>query len=219
MEKRVSSNPSVKDSFFKKLISQREFILFVLIAFIFIVMSITTKGFFTKQSMLNLLMSFTQDGIIAIGMIILLVSGSMDLSAGYNMAFTGVVTATFYTVVGIPLVPAIAMGLLAGLLIGAFNGFMVAIVGLNPFITTLGTSMTFHGLMMMITRGKSVMVNKAFQVIGPSENNDTFGILGNRGVKQLRHFSNIVTVRRSTCSKRIIFVWKSGEIIRIHNEY
>ena len=166
MEKRISPNASVKVSFLRKLISQREFILLVVIAFIFIVMSATNYGFFTKQSMLNLLMSFTQNGIIAIGMIILLVSGGMDLSAGYNMAFTGVVTAILYTVVGIPLFPAIILGLVAGLSIGAFNGFMVAIVGLNPFITTLGTSMTFHGLMMMLTRGKSVLVDKPFQVIG-----------------------------------------------------
>ena len=166
MEKKVSSSTNVKDTIFRKLIAQREFILFVVIAFIFVLMSATNEGFFTKQSMLNLLMSFTQGGIIAIGMMILLVSGGMDLSAGYNMAFTGVVTATLYTVVGIPLVPAIAIGLIAGISIGAFNGFMVAIVGLNPFITTLGTSMTFQGLMMMLTRGKSVLVDKPFQVMG-----------------------------------------------------
>ena len=46
-------------------------------------------------------------------------------------------------------------------------------VGLNPFITTLGTQMTFSGLMMMITRGKAVLLPEAFQVIGKG---DIFGI-------------------------------------------
>jgi len=98
-------------------------------------------------------------------MVILLVSGGLDLSAGANMAFTGVFTGLLLES-GVPLVPAIVMGLLAGLGIGLFNGFLIAYVGLNPLITTLGTQMTFSGLMMMITKGKAVLMPVEFQMIG-----------------------------------------------------
>jgi ribose transport system permease protein len=143
----------------------REGVLVLVIAALFITMSIISEFFLTKQNMLNLLMSLTVEGIIAIGMLVLLVSGGMDLSAGANMAFTGVFTGIVYRA-GVPLIPAIALGLSASLLIGLINGGLVAKLGLNPLITTLGMQMTLQGLMMMITRGKAVGVYAKFQVIG-----------------------------------------------------
>ena len=153
---------------FKRLTSQREMILVIVILALFIIMSFTSEYFLSQQTMLNLLMSLTVEGIIAIGMVILLVSGGMDLSAGANMAFTGVATGLLF-VAGVPLVLAILLGLVIGLSVGLFNGFLVAIVGINPLITTLGTSMTFSGLMMMMTKGKAVLLSPEFQVIGKGE--------------------------------------------------
>ncbi|MDR1621962.1 MAG: ABC transporter permease [Synergistaceae bacterium] len=149
----------------KFLTSMREGVLLMVIVGLFIVMSFASKYFLTPQTMLNLLMSLTVEGIIAIGMLILLVSGGMDLSAGANMAFTGVLTGLVYKA-GIPLVPAIVTGLAASLVIGIINGGLIAVLGLNPLITTLGMQMTLQGLMMMITRGKAVGVSANFQMIG-----------------------------------------------------
>jgi ribose transport system permease protein len=150
----------------KRITSMRETILVMVILALFIVMSFTSEYFLLPQTMLNLLMSLTVEGIIAIGMVILLVSGGIDLSAGANMAFTGVVTGLLYVVVGLPMALAITLGLLVGLGIGLINGFLIAKVGLNPLITTLGTAMAFSGLMMMLTKGKAVLLPPAFQVIG-----------------------------------------------------
>ena len=167
-----TNTPSRGVATLKRIFSMRESILVVVIVVMFAIMALTSEHFLKSQTMLNILMSLTVEGIIAIGMVILLVSGGMDLSAGANMAFTGVLTGIVY-VSGTPLVLAIVIGLIAGLAIGLFNGFLVAVVGLNPFITTLGTQMTFSGLMMMITRGKAVLLPEAFQVIGKG---DIFGI-------------------------------------------
>ena len=154
------------ENVFKKLTSMREGILVLIIAAMFVIMSFASEYFLLPQTMLNLLMSFTVEGVIAIGMVILLVSGGMDLSAGANMAFTGVFSAIMYVQLGLPLAIAVIMGLLAGLAIGIFNGVMVAKVGLNPLITTLATQMTFQGLMMIITKGKAVNVPAPYQVLG-----------------------------------------------------
>lgn len=171
MASEIKTNPK-GISAFKRITSMRETILFLVILAIFVIMSLSSEFFFKPQTMLNLLMSLTVEGIIAIGMVVLLVSGGMDLSAGANMAFTGVLTAMMFTA-GVPMVPAILIGLAAGMAVGLLNGILVAVVGLNPLITTLGTQMTFSGLMMMLTKGKAVLLPPSFQVIGKG---DLFGI-------------------------------------------
>jgi ribose transport system permease protein len=160
----INSRRTIAD-ILKFLMSLREGVLLVVIVVLFVVMSFASKYFLTPQTMLNLLMSLTVEGIIAIGMLILLVSGGMDLSAGANMAFTGVLTGLVYKA-GIPLAPAFIVGLAASTVIGIVNGGLIAVLGLNPLITTLGMQMTLQGLMMMITRGKAVGVTANFQVIG-----------------------------------------------------
>ena len=164
-EKNNEKTKKIFSKAIKHLLSMREGVLVLVIVALFITMSVVSEFFLTRQSMLNLLMSLTVEGIIAIGMVVLLVSGGMDLSAGANMAFTGVLTGIIFQS-GVPLVPAIILGLAASLLIGLINGGLVAKLGLNPFITTLGMQMTLQGLMMMITRGRAVGVSARFQVIG-----------------------------------------------------
>ena len=153
------------ENVFRKITSMREMIMVIVIAGLFIIMSFGNQYFLTSQTMLNVLMSFTVEGVIAIGMVILLVSGGLDLSVGANMGFTGIVTGLL-VVGGVPMVLAIVIGLSVGLGVGLANGFLIAKIGLNPLITTLGTGMTFTGLMMMLTKGKSIIIPKSFSVIG-----------------------------------------------------
>jgi ribose transport system permease protein len=157
---------------FKWFMSIREGVLILVIAGMFVIMSFASEFFLLPQTMLNLLMSFTVEGIIAIGMVVLLISGGMDLSAGANMALSGVVSAMCY-VAGYPLVVAVLFGLVCGLVVGLINGVLVSFVGLNPFICTLGMQMTLSGFMMMLTRGKAVQVGGNFSVIGAGK---MFGI-------------------------------------------
>jgi ribose transport system permease protein len=164
----VNKKWSGEGNFFKRLMSMREGILVVVIIAMFLVMSITNEYFLLPQTMLNLLMSLTVEGVIAIGMGILLVAGGLDLSAGANMAFSGIIAGLLY-INGMPLMMAVIIALLVGFGIGFFNGIMIAMVGLNPLITTLGTQMTFSGLMMIITKGKAVTLTGDFPKIGQGE--------------------------------------------------
>jgi ribose transport system permease protein len=166
-ERKIVINPGSKRGItFKKLASMREMILLVIIVVLFAGMSVSSKYFLTPQNMKNLLMSFTVEGIIAIGMLLLLVQGGIDLSAGANMAFTGVVFGLFCTRSGLPYGICFALGLCVGLAVGLCNGFLIAFMGLNALITTLGTSMTFNGLMMMLTKGKAVAIPTAVKPLG-----------------------------------------------------
>jgi len=150
---------------FKHFLAMREGVLILVIILVFVLMSFVSPYFLTSQTMLNLLISFTIEGIIAVGMVLVLISGGMDLSAGANMGLCGVIAAMCY-VNGLPLGTAVLIGLACGLGIGIANGFLISYVGLNPFICTLGMQMSLDGLMKIISVGRAVPVSGAFAILG-----------------------------------------------------
>ena len=98
-------------------------------------------------------------GIIAVGMALLLISGSFDLSVGSNAALSAIVAAMCTNAYG-PLAGILA-GLGAGALGGLINGLLHWIVGLNPFIVTLGTLSAYRGLALVVSDGRTVAISDA----------------------------------------------------------
>src|SRR5262245_37198649 len=85
-------------------------------------------------------------GIAAAGACIVILSGGVDLSAGSVMTLSAVVTARCHQTAGVPALPALVLGLLAGGLVGSANGFLVGRMKLPPFIATLGFLSIARGL-------------------------------------------------------------------------
>ena len=102
-----------------------------------------------------LLLQVSVEVIVAIGMTILLVSGGFDLSVGSTFAIAGAVTA-MAMVSGLPTILAIVIGLLLGTTIGFINGFIIARIGINPFVTTLAMMSIVRGMLLVITRGANI---------------------------------------------------------------
>lgn len=94
-------------------------------------------------------------GIVSIGMMVVMIGGGFDLSVGSTLALTGVVAAKLLEA-GFPIYVSIIMALLLGAAVGVFNGVMITIVGINPFITTLGSMSMVRGLALAITQGRPV---------------------------------------------------------------
>jgi ribose transport system permease protein len=148
----------MNNSISKKLIafiSSREFILIALLALASLIISFFAPVFLSSANIVSMIVAITVNGVIAIGMVMLLACGEMDLSVGMNMAFTGVVVAKLI-VAGIPASVAIVISMLISIMIGFVNGFFVSKVGLNAFITTLGMSCCIEGLMLVLANGRSV---------------------------------------------------------------
>ena len=143
-------------SLFRSVLAMRESILIVVIAASFIAMSFASPYFLSPQNLESMFLGLSVEGIIAIGMVVLLVAGGLDLSVGSNMAFTGVVVGVCM-VSGVPIVPSIIIALAAAFLTGYVNGFLVARMNLNPFITTLGMQMFLKGAFLLLANGKSVL--------------------------------------------------------------
>jgi len=127
-------------------IAQREgvFIAFVLLV---AVMLATTSTFGTYQNLSNVLSQNSIVGIIACGMTFAIILGGFDLSVGSITALASVVGATLMIDFGVPGIPIGILGAVAAcLLVGVINGWLIAYLGVNPFVATLGTMTVVRGL-------------------------------------------------------------------------
>jgi ribose transport system permease protein len=129
-------------------------------------MSMLSPIFMTRGNIEAILLGLSVEGIIAIGMVIVLISGGFDLSVGSTLAFAGVVTGLGLTA-GMAAPVAILLGLLASLGVGLVNGLLIAKMKINPFIATLGMMITIRGLLLVLASGRAVLnLPDSFTVIG-----------------------------------------------------
>ena len=155
--------------FIKKLIRQREFMIFMVVAVMFVFMSFASPYFLISGNLLALLLALTLEALIAVAMTNLMASGGFDMSVGSVVAFTGAVVATLMKM-GIPIPLAVLAGLCISAAAGMFNGFTVAVIGINPFVTTLASLSIFRGLTLIITQGKNIApLPAAFNAIGQTK--------------------------------------------------
>ena len=141
--------------FLKKLCNSREILLIIVLVVASVIISFFSPVFLKKANILSILMSITVEGLVSVGMVLLLALGEMDLSVGRVMAFTGVVAGILMTK-GMNFVLATLIAMLVAVAIGALNGFLISKVGLNSFITTLGMSCALEGLMLVLSNGRSI---------------------------------------------------------------
>ena len=140
----------------KTLMSYRESVLIVVLIIFGVCMSIASPVFFSWLNIEAILLALSVEATIAIGMVILLISGGLDLSIGSTLALTGVVTGLTLNA-GVPVPVAILVGLIAAIGVGLTNGLLVAKMGINPFITTLGMMISIRGLLLVIAKGRAVL--------------------------------------------------------------
>lgn len=141
----------------------------MLTAFLLIclVLSLLTPGFFSIQNTTIILRQVSINGILAIGVTFVIISGGIDLSLGSVVAFTGVVAALFAHPGEHPLIVALGMAILAGLAIGGVNGLAVTRGKVAPFIVTLGMMTIARGLALLASDGRPVTgLSDSFNYIG-----------------------------------------------------
>jgi ribose transport system permease protein len=116
---------------------------------------IATPYFATAANLTNVAEQSAIVGVIAIGMTFVILTGGIDLSVGSLVALVGVVIGTSLQR-GVPVIAAIALGLLAGIVAGALNGLMITRGPLPPFIATLGMMSVARGAALMLSDGRPI---------------------------------------------------------------
>ncbi|MFC6354575.1 multiple monosaccharide ABC transporter permease [Luethyella okanaganae] len=147
--------------------SARQFgILFSLIAIVVLFQVLTDGLTLSSGNLINLVSQYSYILILAIGMVMVIIAGHIDLSVGSVAAFVGIVVATSMQNWHLPWPLAILFGLVIGALIGAWQGVWVAYVGVPAFIVTLAGMLIFRGGNQLIGNANTVPVPEGFTMIG-----------------------------------------------------
>ncbi len=137
----------------KKMLMRKEAITLLLVMIVAFILFIFSEHFLNLTNLESLQTSIAPSSIIAVGMMVLLITGMFDLSVGSIMGLSGVVTAIFLTF-RVPVPLAILLGLLCGTLLGLVNGLLIALAGVNPLITTIGMMYIARGISEVLLVGK-----------------------------------------------------------------
>lgn len=111
--------------------------------------------FMTSRNLLNITQQVSMLSVVAFTMTIVMVTGDFDLSVGVMASLSGVTAAVLFSQ-GYPIGAGIAAALGVGLLGGLFNGILVAVLGILPFVATLGTLTMFGGLAFLVSDGRTI---------------------------------------------------------------
>jgi ribose transport system permease protein len=114
--------------------------------------------FLTRDNLLTVAQEFSYVGIAALGGAMVIMTRGIDLSVGANMALSGLVTAEALSR-GLSTVLAVLLGLVVGLAVGLVNGFFITVIGIQPFIATLG--------MLSVVRGAALAYSQGFTKYPP----------------------------------------------------
>ncbi|WP_434991947.1 multiple monosaccharide ABC transporter permease [Arthrobacter sp. Ld5] len=140
--------------------------IFALVALVLFFQWRTGGKMLTSVNMMNLFNGNSYILILAIGMVLVIIAGHIDLSVGSVAAFVGIVVAIAMRDWGIPWYLGVLLGLALGALIGMWQGFWVAYVGIPAFIVTLAGMLIFRGANQSVGNSLTVPVPEGFRYLG-----------------------------------------------------
>jgi len=153
----------------KKFISPKVITLLIFLIVIVLFFGIGAKAFgkgsfFTLSNLRTIFSTMVIVALLTVGAGCLIISGAIDLSAGYVGTFCGVILAVFVTNVGLPWLPALILTILLGMVFGLFNAVLVNEFGFQPFIATLATGSLAQGFTLIACNAKAIPINDSVLV-------------------------------------------------------
>lgn len=137
----------------KKIIRNKEFGIFLMVILLSIVIAIMSSAFLRLDNLLDVLKGNVVLGIMALGMLPVLISGGIDLSVSSTIALSAVLIGKILVSTGSNLVAILLAAIGAGALIGMFNGVIIAKLKIPPIVTTLGVQSIVLGSILFYTNG------------------------------------------------------------------
>jgi ribose transport system permease protein len=128
----------------------------VMLVLLCVVFSLMTPGFLTVPNISNVLVQSTILLMLALPMTLIIMTEGLDLSMGAVLTLTSLIVAIVALATGSLLLGLLA-ALVVGIVFGTVNGWLVAVVGIPPFVATLGTLGMAQGLSLIVSDGQSVV--------------------------------------------------------------
>lgn len=138
-----------------RLLARHGGILAVLLIFVFL-FSVTTTTFLKGPNIVLIIRQASTSCLMAFGMTVVLIAGSIDLSIGAVGALSGIVAGLLLTEGKMPVLVAVAAACLVGLIAGLANGLIITKIGIPPFIATLGISYICRGAAYLLSGGQAI---------------------------------------------------------------
>ncbi|WP_101784579.1 multiple monosaccharide ABC transporter permease [Nonomuraea indica] len=158
--------------------------IYIAFALIVLLFSVLTDGALLQpQNISNIIVQNSYILILAIGMILIIIAGHIDLSVGSVVAVTGAVAAVLMVNYGVPWPVALLLTMVVGGLIGAWQGFWIAYFGIPSFIVTLAGMLLFRALTLTVLGNQGI--GPFPDAVRTLSNGFTDGYLGNVGLGPL----------------------------------
>jgi D-xylose transport system permease protein len=152
----------------------KQYTMFLALIGIWVIFAFVTEGvFFTPRNLSNLFVQTVTTAILAIGMVLVIVAGHIDLSVGSVLGFTGAVCALLMIKLEWGVIPSVLATLVVGLAVGLWHGFWIAYRKVPAFIVTLASMLAFRGLIIGITGGQTQGLEMA-----PERTAESFKLIG-----------------------------------------
>jgi ribose/xylose/arabinose/galactoside ABC-type transport system permease subunit len=140
--------------------SANQYVLELILVLMSVGLGLTAPGFFTTDNLLNVLRNVSMQGLIALGMTMVIIAGEIDLSVGSMVAFSGCLTAFLIerlTGLGVPMTPAVLAAMSVAMVVGYASGMFAGVMRIRyqvpTFITTLALMTGLTGAAELITNG------------------------------------------------------------------
>ncbi|MNW53569.1 Xylose transport system permease protein XylH [compost metagenome] len=143
--------------------------MYIALFIIMLTFSIMTDGLFmSSRNISNLIDATGYIAVLAVGMTLVIVIRHIDLSVGFAAGFLGAIAAILLTQAGVPVYITIPLILVLGIIIGLFNGFLVAQMGIPSFVASLAAMLIFRGALLRVTEktGTIIVKDEHFNAIG-----------------------------------------------------
>ena len=158
----VQTEAKVKNGFSaQNLFSQlNRFMLLILLVLVIVIFSKLSPYFLSFKNLLALGLNISVIGIVCIGQTLCILTRGFDLSVGFAAGLCGMMVAFMTQNLGMPYYISLPLGLVLGGLIGLLNGVLVTKGKINALITTLATGYILAGIIFIVSKGYSIIVNK-----------------------------------------------------------
>jgi len=169
--------------------------------------------FFTQRNISNILRQIVTNGLISLGMLVVILTGGIDLSVGPVVAFAAIVVSGMIQNQGLPLPVAVLIALAVGALAGAFNGFMISRFKLQPFIVTLATLGAIRGLVYVYSETPITPQDPSFRTIfgSPLLGPFTLSVL----IMLVAFWLGSLFLNRTTAGRAILAIGGNEEAVRL----
>jgi ribose/xylose/arabinose/galactoside ABC-type transport system permease subunit len=174
------------------------------------VASATSESFLTESNLTNLLRQMVTTGLLALGMLIVILTGGIDLSVGSIVGFAGIMAAGL--VADMPVPVAMGLAVVAGAGFGVINGVLVARFRLAPFVVTLAALTTIRGFTYVYSETPISPVEANFLWLGT----ETLGPIPIAAIIMLAAFAVAwVLLRRTPAGRAIVAIGGNEEAVRL----